>query len=345
MPSPRPAALPLSLLLHSWDVPPPPAALVQRAAARFTARPATRLFTAPRLLHMPFTGAPEVAFLGRSNVGKSSLLNALLGAPGLCSTSKRPGHTRAMAGYAVGLPVAARATGPGGAAPVALAALDFPGYGYRSQRAWGEELSKYLAARKELRRVFVCVDAGHGVKRSDREMLRLLRRANVAHQVVLTKADRVLFQRSAIDAGRMERMVRKVRKIAQPGVPLRTRGEQGGPTGIAGNGDDEEDEEDDEDEEDEEDDEDDEDLEEDEDDDDDEEEDDEDEDEDEDDGDRGLPAFGQIVATSTRDSRKLKAARRLQLEPRGVMGIAALRWAVLTATGMAPVSARRMATQ
>jgi GTP-binding protein len=88
------------------------------------------------------TSVPEVAFLGRSNVGKSSLLNALMAQKNLCYTSAHPGKTRTMNGFSVG--------GPDGMGnPGRLTVLDMPGYGKGSREEWGKEISKYLLGRKE----------------------------------------------------------------------------------------------------------------------------------------------------------------------------------------------------
>ena len=117
-----------------------------------------------------------MAFLGRSNVGKSSLLNALLDKP-LAFTSSKPGHTKLLNAYSV-------AGGRG-------VLLDMPGYGHNSRAEWGVQVMKYLQRRRELRRVFLLVDAKHGFKPFDRLMVRTFAMHGIPFQVVLSKVDRM----------------------------------------------------------------------------------------------------------------------------------------------------------
>lgn len=117
---------------------------------------------------------PCVAFVGRSNVGKSSLINALVFQRGLLGTSSKPGRTRRLAGVLVGS---------------GLELVDTPGYGYSSRREWGQATMKFLRTRM-LRRAFVLVDARHGLKPADRQILGLLEAQGVSWQMVLTKADK-----------------------------------------------------------------------------------------------------------------------------------------------------------
>ncbi|KAF7511941.1 hypothetical protein GJ744_003174 [Endocarpon pusillum] len=136
---------------------------------------------------------PEVAFLGRSNVGKSSLLNALLLAPELNRVGPRPGKTTTM--HAWGLSASNPETGgagPGGEMKIRLAVLDMPGYGFASRDEWGKEIVTYLRRRKQLRRAFVLIDALHGIKRADEQMVELLRNEAISYQVIVSKADRLL---------------------------------------------------------------------------------------------------------------------------------------------------------
>ncbi len=126
--------------------------------------------------------APEIAFAGRSNVGKSSLINALTGHKGLARTSNAPGRTQALNFFALG------------SAPFHL--VDLPGYGYAAApkkkiAGWTDLIREYLRARVGLLRVFVLVDGRHGLKPVDLDMLAGLDRAAVSYQVVLTKADGV----------------------------------------------------------------------------------------------------------------------------------------------------------
>jgi GTP-binding protein len=139
------------------------------------------LCAAGSLASLPAVAGPEVAFVGRSNVGKSSLINALTGRRGLARTSNRPGRTQELIFFA----------GPG-----ALRLVDMPGYGYaaapRSKAAaWTGLIHDYLRGRATLARVYVLVDARHGLKDKDEEILDRLTAAAVSHEIVLTKIDQV----------------------------------------------------------------------------------------------------------------------------------------------------------
>lgn len=139
--------------------------------------------SAPRLDVLPPADLPEVAFAGRSNVGKSSLLNALTGRQGLARTSNTPGRTQELNLFMVGEP------------PV-MRLVDMPGYGYAEApkdliREWGRLVNDYLRGRPTLKRVLVLVDSRHGLKPVDREIMELLDKAAVSYQIVLTKADKV----------------------------------------------------------------------------------------------------------------------------------------------------------
>jgi GTP-binding protein len=122
----------------------------------------------------------EVAFAGRSNVGKSSLINALTGRKGLARASNTPGRTQEINYFALG---------------AAIYLVDLPGYGFAEApkpvvERWQALLKAYLAGRQTLRRAFLLIDARHGVKAVDEEIMGLLDRAAVTFQAVLTKADK-----------------------------------------------------------------------------------------------------------------------------------------------------------
>ena len=128
-------------LAYYWDTTPPTATQLRRAEKFFGAAPPKFLFSATKFRTVGNSATPEVAFLGRSNVGKSSLLNALMGQK-LCNTSSRPGRTKSMNFFAVG-------GQDGYGSPGKLTLLDMQGYGKGSREEWGSEIMKYLTGRKQ----------------------------------------------------------------------------------------------------------------------------------------------------------------------------------------------------
>jgi GTP-binding protein len=177
----------------------PSPAQTAHAATFFATSTAKLLHSAATFRTVPESDVPEVCFIGRSNAGKSSLLNALLGLDTkalLARTSRTPGFTTTMNMYGLGpLPGVTLKKQPSGRGKIVgrsgLTVVDMPGYGEGSLSAWGVEIMKYIQSRRQLRRVFVLLDASHGVKDKDRSVLASLRLAGVSHQVVLSKLDKL----------------------------------------------------------------------------------------------------------------------------------------------------------
>ena len=148
------------------------------------------LLAAPSLKTLPAPGAPEVAFVGRSNVGKSSLLNALLKRKNLARTSSTPGKTQALNFYAVN---------PDAEGAVDLLLVDLPGYGYakvsqKQRERWQRLIGRYVVERAEagaLRAVVQLVDSRHGITKMDEELLGLMLESPAPHLIALTKADKL----------------------------------------------------------------------------------------------------------------------------------------------------------
>jgi GTP-binding protein len=151
------------------------------AGRRLFARGARFVAGAGEPAALPPEGLPEIAFAGRSNVGKSSLVNALTGHRLLARTSGTPGCTRQINFFEV----AGR-----------LLLVDLPGYGYAeasktAAQRWAGLMWRYLVSRAALRRLCLLIDARHGLKDGDREMLARFDRAGISYQIVLTKTDKL----------------------------------------------------------------------------------------------------------------------------------------------------------
>ena len=141
------------------------------------------LLSAPSLKFLPEPEAAEIAFAGRSNVGKSSLLNAVTGRKSIARASVTPGRTQELNFFEVG-------------EPTKLRLVDMPGYGYAKAplkvvENWRRLIRDFLRGRQVLKRTLVLIDARHGVKDVDREMLKMLDESAVGYRIVLTKADKI----------------------------------------------------------------------------------------------------------------------------------------------------------
>ncbi|GBE44346.1 MAG TPA: YihA family ribosome biogenesis GTP-binding protein [Rhizobiales bacterium] len=165
------------------------------AADALFARPCVFMKGVVNVAGLPEDTLPEVAFAGRSNVGKSSLLNALVGRKALARTSNTPGRTREVNYFLLD-----------GRAYL----VDLPGYGYaRAAKTevagWNRLIRNYLQGRASLRRVFLLIDARHGLKESDKPTLELMDASAVSYQGVLTKSDKV-------KAGELEKVIERTAK-------------------------------------------------------------------------------------------------------------------------------------
>lgn len=150
------------------------------ALGQFT-RPCDFMLSVARLEQLPEPELDEVAFAGRSNVGKSSLVNALFNQKKLAKTSAMPGRTQQLNFFNF---------------DNKLYLVDLPGYGYAKApeklvKAWQQMLKTYLRGRPNLRRVFLMVDSRHGFKKDDLDIMKMLDETAVAYQIVLTKTDKI----------------------------------------------------------------------------------------------------------------------------------------------------------
>lgn len=160
----------------------PDADLTEQARRLFAGR-VEFLKSAPALKFLPDPDFPELAFAGRSNVGKSSLINAVTGRKAIARASVTPGRTQELNFFEVG-------------EPTRLRLVDMPGYGFAKApikvvENWKRLVRDFLRGRVVLKRTLVLIDSRHGVKDVDREMMRMLDEAAVGYRLVLTKADKI----------------------------------------------------------------------------------------------------------------------------------------------------------
>ncbi len=156
---------------------------IAEQARRLFSGPIQFLKSAPGLEHLPDPSVPEIAFAGRSNVGKSSLINAVTNRKGLARASNTPGRTQELNYFDVGQPLLFRL-------------VDMPGYGFAEAprdmvKRWRRLINDYLRGRAVLKRALVLVDSRHGLKDVDREVMKMLDDAAVSYHLVLTKSDKV----------------------------------------------------------------------------------------------------------------------------------------------------------
>jgi len=188
------------------------------AARKLFAGPVAFLKSAPGLQFLPPDDVPEVAFAGRSNVGKSSLLNALANRNGLARTSNTPGRTQELNFFDVG-------------EPLKLRLVDMPGYGFAEApkdvvRKWRHLVNDYLRGRQKLKRALVLIDSRHGIKPVDLEVMEMLDKAAVSYRLVLTKSDKIKASELAAVRKRTEEEARK-HPAAHPEI-IATSSEKGG---------------------------------------------------------------------------------------------------------------------
>ncbi len=181
--------------------------------------PIVFLKSAPKLEFLPEPTVPEIAFAGRSNVGKSSLINALVNRNNLARASNTPGRTQELNFFDVGDPAVFRI-------------VDMPGYGYakapiKTVQQWRYLINDYLRGRVVLKRVFVLIDSRHGIKEVDHDIMSMLDNAAISYRIVLTKTDKIkASDLAAVEADTMAKLRKHV--AAYPDLSITSAEKRGG---------------------------------------------------------------------------------------------------------------------
>ena len=181
--------------------------------------PISFLKSAPKLEFLPEPTVPEIAFAGRSNVGKSSLINALVNRNNLARASNTPGRTQELNFFDVGDPATFRI-------------VDMPGYGYakapiKTVQQWRYLINDYLRGRVVLKRVFVLIDSRHGIKEVDHDIMSMLDSAAISYRIVLTKTDKIkASDLAAVETDTMAKLRKHV--AAYPDLSITSAEKRGG---------------------------------------------------------------------------------------------------------------------
>ena len=181
--------------------------------------PVSFLKSAPKLEFLPEPTVPEIAFAGRSNVGKSSLINALVNRNNLARASNTPGRTQELNFFDVGDPATFRI-------------VDMPGYGYakapiKTVQQWRYLINDYLRGRVVLKRVFVLIDSRHGIKDVDHDIMSMLDSAAISYRIVLTKTDKIkASDLAAVETDSMAKLRKHV--AAYPDLSVTSAEKRGG---------------------------------------------------------------------------------------------------------------------